>query len=390
MERYQHLTSKKIKNMKWIFEEGLYYPVTSETSLHATPGMGVFNIESKKADSSILGLKKIADKFEFNFKIYDLGCDDVFNLVESRWNNPIFKKNGGNLGVIFNGLKGTGKTIAAKLLSNKMNLPVLLISEATLGLVDFINSIEFECVVIIDEAEKTFEEEDDMLLRLIESVYNKQRKLFILTTNTLDLNDNLLGRPGRIRYIKQFENLTEKAINEYLDDNLIDQSRRDEVLRVVDILAISTIDILRSIVDEVNMGGDISENCMMNIPKSNIEFEVLKISCSKSQIDEVKDFVKSQLSEDMTAADWLNQSDCDDRRNFSKLRDKYYINTEMLQAPSQTLYDGLTLVGGSVVIESPDSIGFFMLKNKYNDEVNLYLLLHTYDHRSLYKGRLIK
>ena len=121
-----------------------------------------------------------------------------------------------------------------------------------------------------------------------------------------------------------------------------------------------------------------------------IEFEVLKISCSKSQIDEVKDFVKSQIPEDMTAADWLNQSDGNDRRNFSKLRDRYYINTEMLQAPSLTLYDGLTLVGGSVVMESPDSVGFFMLKNKYNDEVNLYLLLHTYDHRSLYKGKLIK
>lgn len=376
--------------MKWIFEGGVYYPVTSETSLHATPGLGVFNIESKRKDSGDLGLRKVADEFEFNFKIYDLGCEEIFNLIVDRWNAPIFKNRGGNLGVIFNGLKGTGKTIAAKLLSNQMHLPVLIISESLPGLVDFVNSIEFECVIIIDEAEKTFEDDNDKLLRLIESVYNKQRKLFILTTNTLDINDNLIGRPGRIRYIKQFGNLSEMAINEYLNDNLIDKSRREEVLRVVDVLSISTIDILRSIVDEVNMGGDISENCMMNIPKSNIGFEVLNISCKRSQIDAVMEFVKSQIPEGITAADWICQIDNGEKHNLQKIRDRYYAKLELLEAPSRTLYDGLTLANGSVIIESPDSDGFFTYKMKYNNEVNLCLLLHTYDQRSLYKGRLIK
>ena len=54
----------------------------------------------------------------------------------------------------------------------------------------------------------------------IDGVYNACRRLYILTTNQLTLNDNLLGRPGRIRYRFEFSNLLPEAIEEYLKDNL--------------------------------------------------------------------------------------------------------------------------------------------------------------------------
>ena len=139
---------------KWIYEQGLYYPVTGETTLHNTPGYGVFNVEASSSDSNRIGLRRIADEFTFDFKIYDLGCEDIFSLVEDRWNSPSFKESGRNLGVIFNGLKGTGKTIAAKILSNRLRIPVVIVSNSQPGLVDCIQSIEFECVVLVDEAEK--------------------------------------------------------------------------------------------------------------------------------------------------------------------------------------------------------------------------------------------
>lgn len=100
-------------------------------------------------------------------------------------------------------------------------------------MVSFIQQLDFECIVLIDEAEKTFKrgESDEVLLKLIDGVYNRSRKLYILTTNTLNVNENLLGRPGRIRYIKQFGNLSEKAINEYLDDNLKIPEERENILQ---------------------------------------------------------------------------------------------------------------------------------------------------------------
>lgn len=45
----------------------------------------------------------------------------------------------------------------------------------------------------------------------------------LLTTNNLYVNENLIGRPSRIRYKKTFGNLQPEVVQEYLDDNLKEQ-----------------------------------------------------------------------------------------------------------------------------------------------------------------------
>ena len=76
---------------------------------------------------------------------------------------------------------------------------------------------------------------DKILLSLIDGVYNNSRKLYILTTNRLTVNENLIGRPGRIRYIQEFRNLPVEAIKEYCADNLRDMSKLDTVLQEIDL-----------------------------------------------------------------------------------------------------------------------------------------------------------
>jgi hypothetical protein len=76
-----------------------------------------------------------------------------------------------------------------------------------------------------------------------------------LTTNELNVNDNLLGRPSRIRYVKQFGNLDKATVEEYIDENLMDMSAKQDIVDFIDTLTISTIDILKSIVTEVNIHG---------------------------------------------------------------------------------------------------------------------------------------
>ena len=375
---------------KWIYEQGLYYPVTGETTLHNTPGYGVFNVEVSPSDNNRIGLRRIADEFTFDFKIYDLGCEDIFNLVEDRWDSPSFKESGRNLGVIFNGLKGTGKTIAAKILSNRLRLPVVIVSNSQPGLVDFIQSLEFECVVLVDEAEKTFCEDDDVLLRMIESVYNMKRKVFILTTNTLDVNENLIGRPGRIRYVKQFSNLSEKAINEFLDDNLKEQANRKAVLRVIDTLAISTIDILKCIVEEINLCGVIGEGSLLNIPKAHIRYDVMTLSNERSDFKRIKDFIKGQLSHNLSVVQWIQGVDSEGKPNIDSLRKNgNWVNMQYLSAESRTLYTGLETVDGDIILEEPDENGFFIMKKRYATNEELCVLIQTYDYPSLYKGRLV-
>ena len=143
---------------KWVMESGVFFPIPGDTTLHNTPGNGVFEVHVVKSMSGTrIGLKRIADKFTFNFKLYDLGTEEFFDRIQKTWDSAPFVKGQKNLGIILNGLKGTGKTIAAKVLSNIMGLPVLIVSNPEDGLQNFIQSLCFESIVMIDEAENSTE-----------------------------------------------------------------------------------------------------------------------------------------------------------------------------------------------------------------------------------------
>ena len=214
-------------------------------------------------------LEEFADEFHFDFKIYG---------TESRLINHIMKtyeNTSSNLGILFNGVKGTGKTITAKILANKMGLPVILVNSSYPGLADFIAKINCPCVLFFDEFEKNFntEKKHDLdLLSVMDGVYNSPfRRIFLLTTNKLFINENLIGRPSRIRYRKSFGNLQVEVIKEYLEDNLKYKEYTNDIIDFIDSLSISTIDILKSIVEEVNIHG-----CSVNKFKGFLNVEQAK------------------------------------------------------------------------------------------------------------------
>lgn len=380
---------------KWVKENGVFYPIPGDTTLHITPGNGVFQIyEEKSMGGSRLGLRKMADAFTFNFKIYDLGVEDTMLKVEATWNSDVFVRGNKNLGIIFNGLKGTGKTIASKILSNRMNMPIVVVNAAYDGLLSFIQSLCFECVVLIDEAEKTFHERGDVLLKMIDGVYNESRKLYILTTNRLSIDENLLGRPGRIRYIKQYGNLTAKAVADYIKDNLQDLGKTDMILDIVDVLEISTIDILKSIVDEVNIHGEINENSLLNIPKANYKIDVIRFDdVPKSQFDELKSFIKGNLAPGESIGQWLGKASTDsngERKNNRELIDeKFNADSYSMQIASRypmLMKEQDTRIG--LILEQPDLDGFFTVKNSWSDIEELCCILSYHDAPSLYRGGL--
>lgn len=382
-------------NQKWVKENGVFYPIPGDTTLHQTPGTGVFQIyEEKSMGGSRLGLRKMADEFTFNFKIYDLGADDIMRKIDLTWNSDVFVDGKKNLGVIFNGLKGTGKTIASKILSNRMKMPVVIVPAAFDGLLGFIQSLCFECTILIDEAEKTFKEDGDVLLKMIDGVYNESRKLYIMTTNRLSIDENLLGRPGRVRYIKQFGNLTAKAVGDYIKDNLRDQSKKEQILDVVDILEISTIDILKAIVDEVNIHGAITENSLLNIPKASYKIDVVRFDdVPKERFNELKNFIKGHVGLHGSVQAWLNKpwtdSDGEKRSNRAQIDDRFDADCYEVQVASRypmLMKNQDTRIG--VVLEQPDADGFFIVNNPWNDKEELCCVLNYHDAPSLYRGGL--
>ena len=213
---------------------------------------GVYKISMSKQG---FYLEYVMSEFVFDYKIYGLQ-EDFINHVIKTYNEA----QTGNLGILLNGTKGTGKTVAAKMIANRLHLPVIIVQnmgqEMNLQMMNYLSTeINFDCVFFFDEYEKTFDK-DTTILSFMDGAYNSEsRKVFLLTTNTLSIDRNLIGRPSRILYLKKFGNLEIEAASEFLDDTLNNKEYKQEVLEFINLLSISTIDILKSVVKEINIHG---------------------------------------------------------------------------------------------------------------------------------------
>ena len=380
---------------KWINDGGILYPIPGYASLLTSPGNGIFRIY-ENPQTKRLGLEKIDDTFRFDFKIYDLDSEEIISKIIMTWSSDLFRESNKNLGVIFNGLKGTGKTIAAKLLCNRIGLPVIVISKPVDGMLEFIQSLHFESIILIDEAEKTFREEQEVLLKMIDGVYNDMRKLYILTTNKLSIDENLLGRPGRIRYIKEFSNLSAKAVNDVIDDNLNDISLKDDVLKVVDSLEISTIDILKAIIDECNIMGSVPSDSTLNIPKAKYKIQIISFDNLELKFHrELQDYIINHLAADESVINWLQKVIGTDekgkklKKNIDLIEEMYDCDVCIEWRPTSTLsiYIGKHLGCGTVSSE-PDRYGFFTREDDWNNSTELCCLCNDIHIPSLYRGNL--
>ena len=381
---------------KWILDNGIFYPISGDSKIYTLPGKGngVFElVKDSDPRSGRLGLHKLSDTFEFGFKIYETGGIISNNRIHTLWNNKTFKDTKKNLGIIFNGAKGTGKTICAKLLCNQIGLPVIIVNHSYDGaILDFIPNLSFEATILIDEAEKTFcsDEDSHVLLKLIDGVYNKTRKLYILTTNHLTLNDNLLGRPGRIRYIQEFGNLPRITVEQYIDDNLKDSSLKDEVFNLVDSLSISTIDILKTIIEEVNLLGGIDEssnNSLLNIPRNAYTFDaVIFQNYSLEGVSEIREEIRKNKPQNLSVVEWFKDNKT--RELFSSDIDNKFCYITSFSSASSTLFNGCDTNVGEIVSDL-SSDGFVLMNIAGDDYPEPVLILGKRKNLSLYNNYCI-
>lgn len=235
-------------------------------------------------------LECLSDEFTFPYKLYNIN-NDFINHVIKTWDNI-----NNNLGIHLNGLKGTGKTVTGKIIANKTNLPVILIecseTQDPTPLVDYLKTIDVECVFFFDEYEKGFKDRNS-ILTLMDGMYSDlSRKMFILTTNERCINDNLVARPSRIRYFKEFNDIDINVLSNYIDDNLIDKSRKSEILKFLDQLKNCTIDIVKAVIEEINL-----HNCSintivdyMNLVKKDYEYRCIYIR--RNDCDSIDEFIE--------------------------------------------------------------------------------------------------
>lgn len=197
--------------------------------------------------NSMMGcyLERQQEKFEFPYKLY--GGSDFPKRVAHTYTHTTV-----NLGVLLNGIKGTGKTVEAEQICNLLKLPVMLVQSDLEGaLVPFLNRIQDDIVVFIDEYEKIFEKSNQLLALMDGALRTKFRRVFILTTNDTFINDNMLNRPSRLLYVKQFGNLGEDMIMEILRDMIPDMAMHAPALTYLSQLEIITVDIVKAVCAEM-------------------------------------------------------------------------------------------------------------------------------------------
>ena len=195
-------------------------------------------------------------------KVYGQAQNIANHIVEA------YKKNSPdrNLGVLFSGDKGLGKTLTSRLVIESLykDKPIIIISDYTPDLADFLTNIK-GCVIFMDEFEKFMSgslgnpDDDDAqtkqetILSILDGNTSSCGNLYLLTVNNLyKVDDNLKSRPGRIKYHYKFKSENAATVREYCADNLINKENIENVVKVLGSTKFVSMDIISSFVDELN------------------------------------------------------------------------------------------------------------------------------------------
>lgn len=231
---------------------------------------GIYTIKASMQRG--LYFQKSMEYFEFPFEVYDFEKSTVDHIAKT------YESTSGNLGILFSGPRGTSKSVTSKMICNSLRLPVILVTEALEGLDSVISSIGQDVIILIDEYDKVFGTRTDLLAVMDGASSGLYRRVFMLTTNSVfGVNENMLQRPGRIRYHLEFNGLNTEQVNEIVSKSLKDKNRHTELVEFIMSLHNVTIDIVTRVIEEVNIHEGVTTKTLariMNIRVGDILYKV--------------------------------------------------------------------------------------------------------------------
>lgn len=253
-----------MEQQQWVSFLG-QYKFKNIPGLSPTLPKGVYELNFDNFEGCFF-LQKISDEFQLPERVYGMEIPLIERVERT------FKGFDKNFGLLLRGEKGTGKTVTAKMIANQLGLPVILINSPWKNLGPFINTISQDIILFFDEFEKIFnvnryadddEDGDNLtsknisnLLTLMDGVFTSAHKrLFLLTTNSDYLPETLTSRPSRIRYVKEFKDLSREDIILILNDIVKDKALIPGLAEVLSDLQLVSIDIVKSVAEEANLYG---------------------------------------------------------------------------------------------------------------------------------------
>ena len=230
---------------------GVLKPISTDNSILDEFPMGVYVIRFIPMQGYQFEPK---GDFTFPEKIYGDSQQKVDRVLS------YYGANNSNLGVMLLGLKGTGKSLTAKMIAQQSGLPVIVIDQNYANdpnFFSFISNISRRVVFFFDEFEKVFDKDhegQDKLLSWLDGTYSSEN-LFVLTGNDkYRINQYFKDRPGRIRYYYEYEGLDEEIVEEIVDDLLENEAHKADIMMIFDTINNNdlTYDKVISFIKEVN------------------------------------------------------------------------------------------------------------------------------------------
>lgn len=233
-------------------------------------------------------------------KVYTTKSDDIFI---KRVNTYFQKTSKLSTGVMLSGIKGTGKTVMAKVIAKNSNLPIIVVDEdyPTGRINDFFRKFETPVTIIFDEVDKHWNTED--LLGWLDGVQTNAKKLVLFTCNNEDrVNDYLKDRCSRVRYIRHFEaNDNARFLREILRDKGIAEDKiEDTYTFIVNNFGLLSIDNILSFIDEKLLFPELSNEEIFND---------MNISSKKGKKNIIGETSDHEDEEDEDDDDWLYDDD---------------------------------------------------------------------------------
>lgn len=258
---------------------------------------------------------------------FKLSHGKIYGNSQFRANHIVeaFRKNDAehNLGVLLSGGRGLGKTLTTRLVIEQLkdDYPIIVISEYMNGMADFLSHLK-NTVILMDEFEKFMvgningddnekeQTKQETLLSVLDGNTGSSGNLYLLTVNnTHRLDENLISRPGRIRYHYVYNSEDAAVVKAYCLDNLNDKSKIDDVVNVLGSTKYVSMDIISSFVDELNKFPELSPSDVREYFNLDVNTSKLKYSILMKTPDGV--FTYSCISYDVPSDTWarLNNQD---------------------------------------------------------------------------------
>lgn len=232
-------------------------------------------------------------------KVLTTKSDDIFI---KRVNTYFQKTSKLSTGVMLSGIKGTGKTVMAKVIAKNSNLPIIVVDEdyPTGRINDFFRKFETPVTIIFDEVDKHWDTED--LLGWLDGVQTNAKKLVLFTCNNEDrVNDYLKDRCSRVRYIRHFEaNDNARFLREILRDKGIAEDNIENTYTfIVNNFGLLSIDNILSFIDEKLLFPELSNEEIFN------DMNISSKKGKKNIVEETSDHENEENEDD----DWLYDDD---------------------------------------------------------------------------------